>query len=112
MARLNDYFIWTGIFPFLKLIYKHRIMKEGEAQFFKEMMEYSWKMRTNSYPRNDFLDYLVGLKKKRNLNFTQLTAHAMVFFLDGYDTCSVALENILVDVSKSFYSLKKYSFNF
>lgn len=97
-AYINSYFVSTGILPFLKKIYKFQIMRQPELNFFKGLIRDSMKLRGGGQGRDDYLQFLMSLKDKKGLNITKLTAYAMVFYLEGYDTCSVAMANLLQDV--------------
>lgn len=101
MAKVSSFFLWTGLLPLLKRFYKFRIIEKGELDFFQGMLKNSLKYRGKGQERPDYLQFLVGLMDK-GMNETEITSHAMLFLLDGYDTCSVAMTIALQDVRRSF----------
>lgn len=106
-ANVTSFFVWTGILPFLKKIYKFRLIAEPESKFFKGLIRASLKSRDNGETRDDFIQFLLGLKEKRDISLTEMTSHAMTFYLEGYDTCSLAIANALQELAKNQYAQNK-----
>lgn len=90
--------IWTGFLPFLKKLYKWQILDDEESKFFKELIQESIRVREMNEPRGDFLQFLANLKRNKGVDVTELTAHAMTFYLNGYDTSSLAIAKTLQEV--------------
>lgn len=99
MAKLSTFFLWTGLLPLLKRFYKFQIMEKGERDFFQGLLKNSLKYRGKGQKRPDYLQFLVGLMDK-GMNESEIFSHSILFLLDGYDTCSVAMTIALQDVRR------------
>lgn len=97
-ASITSFFVWTGILPKLKQFYKFTMMQKGERTFFKGLISESLKQREDGSSRHDYLAFLKELKVKHGLDANQTLSHAMVFYLDGYDTCGVGMAHTLQEV--------------
>ncbi len=49
--------------------------------------------------RDDYLAFLIGLKNKREISELDMAAHGVTFFIDGFETSSVALAHVLYEAS-------------
>lgn len=98
LGKLSMFMIWTGFLPFLKKLYKWQILDDEESKFFKELIQESIRVREMNEPRGDFLQFLANLKTNKGFDVTELTAHAMTFYLNGYDTSSLAIAKTLQEV--------------
>lgn len=59
----------TTIYPFLKKWFKFSLTKPGAQEFFADLMNSAMKHReTNNIKTADFLDHLVTLKKKKEID--------------------------------------------
>lgn len=80
---------------------KHRFVTEKFEHYFQELMENSINLRKSDdklSTRVDFLNYLLELQRKKNLNLRELSAHAMTFLLDGFETTASILAHTLLMV--------------
>lgn len=50
--------------------------------------------------REDFLNYLIQLQQKKQLKNIDMTAHALTFFLDGYETSSMVIANTVNQLAR------------
>jgi len=57
--------------------------------------------RYSNEKRSDLLNYIISLKDKRNFSEIETAAHAMAFFLNGFETSSLALCYVLYELSKN-----------
>jgi len=55
----------------------------------------------NNIKRDDYLNFLVELQKKKNLSVTSSAANAFTFFLDGFETTSYMLGNAINELAKN-----------
>lgn len=86
------YFIATSVLPFIKRFYKMPFITKKSTDFFVKLTSDAVEMREKSnFQRDDFLNYLLELKKRKNISEIDLTAHTVTFFLDGFETSSVAI---------------------
>ncbi|XP_016940521.3 probable cytochrome P450 28a5 [Drosophila suzukii] len=111
MAYIKDLFNpkWTFMtlfalvnsFPSLSHLIKLRFVPHHVERFFIGLMETAVQSRksqlaTGQFQRTDFLDYLMQLGEKRNLDTRHLLAHTMTFLLDGFETVAGVLSHMLL----------------
>ncbi|KAH8408011.1 hypothetical protein KR222_010714 [Zaprionus bogoriensis] len=95
-------FALVSLFPILLKIKKLRFVPKHAEDFFVELMQTAIDARQNqmkvgkTFERVDFLDYILQLAEKRNLNTRQLTAFSMTFLIDGFDTTATVLAHTLL----------------
>lgn len=92
--------ISTKLTKFLRLGF---VTKDVES-FFIKIMEDAIKYREdNKIERNDYLEYLISLRNKKELEPLDMAAHGITFFTDGFETSSVAIAHVLYEVGKNHY---------
>jgi cytochrome P450 len=93
-------FLLVAIIPsFMKLLKVGLVPKDVE-KFFVQIMEDAIKYRKdNKIDRNDYLEYLINLKNKKELTTLDMVAHGITFFIDGFETSSIAISHIFYEVS-------------
>lgn len=65
-----------SFFPFLKLFLKVPFVPKDLENFFLSLMEQAIKYRDEStITRDDYLDYLISLKKKKEIETLDMAAH-------------------------------------
>lgn len=97
--KIGLYFKLNGMFPWLKRVYKYRMLEDKTFRFFRGLVQTSVDGREKGGGhREDFMQFLCQLKKK-GASVDRLTAHALTFLLDGYDTSSMAMARVLYEVS-------------
>lgn len=70
-------------------------------QYFVKLMNYAvQRRRYNNDKRNDLLNYIIMLKDKKNMSEIETASHGMTFFLNGFETSSLALCYVLYELSK------------
>lgn len=95
-AKLLIYFTITMIFPFITKFYTMPLVSKETETFFTQLMKDAIKIRENTgEQRDDYLDYLLELKKKKNISDLDMAAHTITFFLDGFETSSIVIAHIL-----------------
>lgn len=88
-----------GAIPFLKKFLSMKFIEDDTENFFKGLMDQALKYRDdNKVQREDFLEYLIQLKKKKGINNIDMAAHTISFFTDGFETSSVAIAHVLYEV--------------
>lgn len=94
--KLIVYFTLAQIFPFITKYIKVSMIPKNVEIFFTGLMNDAIQMRLSSgIKRDDYLNFLLELQKKKNLESIDLAAHTLTFFLDGYETSSAVIANIL-----------------
>lgn len=96
------YFVMIGTFPSLPNIFKLRFIPLPTERFFVDLMEQAVNARRvqmsagKKFERTDFLDYILQLAQKRNLDSRELTAYSMTFLLDGFETTASVLSHLFL----------------
>lgn len=96
------YFILIEILPFMRHIIKMPFVPKEVENFFVNLMKDAIALRKkNKIERIDFLHYLLELQEKKSLAEIDMVAHAVTFFLDGFETSSVAMSYALYELAKN-----------
>ncbi|KAG5680011.1 hypothetical protein PVAND_009544 [Polypedilum vanderplanki] len=77
------------------------ISNEVNQFFIKLTNQVIQNRRYNNQQRNDLLSFIISLKDKKNASNIESAAAAMTFFLNGFETSSVALCYALYEISKN-----------
>ncbi|CAO1400883.1 unnamed protein product [Diamesa hyperborea] len=94
-------FISDAIPIIRKFVYLKIVAKEVQ-DFFVSLMNQAIKHReANNVVREDFLDHLFELKKKKNISELDMAAHTVSFFLDGFETSSLAICHTLYELANN-----------
>ena len=73
-------FMLFATFPFMKKIIKIPFVSKDVEQFFVNLMDQALKYREESKTdRDDYLGYLISLKKKKQIESIDMAAHASLF---------------------------------
>ncbi|KAH8358473.1 hypothetical protein KR093_000447 [Drosophila rubida] len=90
------------MFPIIRNFRRLRFIPLSVEKFFVSLMQNAIDAREEQraagkqFERVDFLDYILQLAKKHNLNTRQLTATTMTFLIDGFDTSATLLAHALL----------------
>jgi cytochrome P450 len=86
-------------FPIMKKVINMRFTQIDIEKFFIDLMNQALKYREdNKVQREDFLDYLIQLRDKKNIQNIDMAAHTISFFTDGFETSSIAIAHALYEV--------------
>jgi cytochrome P450 len=86
-------------FPWIRKLYKLSIIPQEVTQFFIDIMEQAVALRESSnIKREDYLAYVIDLKKKKSLSKIDMAVHGVSFFSDGFETSSLAITYMLYEV--------------
>lgn len=91
-----------SLFPLTRKVMKLRIIPKDVETFFVGLMQSALDARQSqlkqgkTFDRVDFLDYIMELGRKLNLDTHHLTAHTMTFLLDGFETTATVLNHTLL----------------
>lgn len=73
--------ILYATFPFMRKIIKIPFVKKDIEKFFVDMMEQALKHREESkFERDDYLGFLISLRKKKQFESIDMAAHAGTYF--------------------------------
>ncbi|XP_059618982.1 probable cytochrome P450 28a5 [Phlebotomus argentipes] len=99
--QMMVYFFMMEIIPFLTKFYKMPMVPKHVEKFFVKIMKDAIALRRKTdVNRFDYLHYLLELQEKKNLNELDMVAHAVTFFLDGFETSSIAMAFTLYELGK------------
>lgn len=91
-----------SLFPFVDKIFPNRLFAKKDTAGFIELTTYAIETRKSSgSQRDDFLNYLINLQEKKNLNTVDVAALAFVLFIDGFETTSTILANVLYQLAEN-----------
>ncbi|ALC48654.1 Cyp28a5, partial [Drosophila busckii] len=96
------YFVLVSAVPSLRKLVKLRFVPLPVEHFFVDLMQNALDLRRaqlaagKTFERVDFLDYIIQLANKKQLDTRQLTAHTMTFLLDGFETTATVLSHLLL----------------
>lgn len=91
----------VGAIPALKKLISMRFTAIDIEKFFVNLMDQALTYREkNNVQREDFLDHLIQLRKKKEIENIEMAAHTISFFSDGFETSSIAIAHVLYEVSK------------
>jgi cytochrome P450 len=92
-------FTLVSIIPQLKKFLKIQFVADDVNDFFMNLLDQAVKFRSsNKAIREDYLDYLMTLQKKKDLSNTALAGHSITFFSDGLETSSILIAHALYEV--------------
>lgn len=96
------YLAVTSIFPIVRKFWKRSLVSKSTEQFFVQIMKDGIDYRINSnIDRADYLNYLIQIKKQKNLEDIDLAAHGISFFVDGFDTSSLVIAHTLYEIGRN-----------
>lgn len=85
-----------SIFPYLRKLLPRSFVSTEFTNWFIELYTLAVRLRQeNNIKRDDFLNFLLELKNRKNTPTNLLHAHAFTFFLEGFETSSYMLGNAL-----------------
>lgn len=81
-----------AIFPFARKVCPSRFTAEHFTKWFVKIYTHAVQLRTKqNISRDDYLNFLIELKNRKNVPDKVLHAHAYTLFLDGFETTSYIL---------------------
>lgn len=98
---IGVFFKSTGILPVLKRVFRRRMLQPKTKQFFQGLMQRSLENRAEGGHRDDLIQFLHQLNQKKVHSTDGLLTHAMMFFLDAYDTSAVAMAKVLMELARN-----------
>lgn len=102
------YLTVTSIFPIVRKFWKKSLVSKNIEQFFIQLTKDAIDYRINSnIDQADYLNYLIQIKKQKNLEDIDLAAHGISFFVDGFDTSSLGMAYTLYELGKNSKAQEK-----
>lgn len=96
-------FMIAEMCPSLNQLLRIKMIPSHVEIFFRELMKEASRMRREGTDTDkaDIMQYLLALQDKKQLNDTELMANAITFFLDGFETSSISMAFILLELSRN-----------
>ncbi|XP_055915156.1 probable cytochrome P450 309a2 [Eupeodes corollae] len=86
----------SSLMPGLKKILKNRFYAEETDDFFTKLQDEAVDMRLrNKDNRSDFLNYMLELKRKKNISHVDMVGHSLTVLLDAFDTAAIVIYHTL-----------------
>ncbi|XP_055635075.1 probable cytochrome P450 28a5 [Toxorhynchites rutilus septentrionalis] len=94
--------ILVSAFPKLAKLLQIGLIPKSIERFFTDLMSEAIRYReTNSIKRVDYLEHLISLKNKKEISALDMAAHGVTFFIDGFETSSVAISFALYEIARN-----------
>lgn len=96
-SYLKLWFItFKSVFPYLFKYYELPFLTEEIEKYFLYLTNEAVQLRGQmSNKPDDFLNFVLKLREKRDFQISDVTAHTITFFLDAYETSSIILTHAL-----------------
>ncbi|CRK97114.1 CLUMA_CG010454, isoform A [Clunio marinus] len=95
-------FMLYSIFPFMTKYVKVSMVKPQVSDFFTNLMIQAIEVRQKSgIQRDDYLAHLISLRNRKEISELDMAAHGVTFFIDGFETSSVALACIFYEIASN-----------
>lgn len=89
-----------SIVPSLRKLYNVKFIDKDVEDFFSNLMRQAVEQRDkDKIDRDDYLAYLINLRKKKNFQDIDMAAHGVTFFVDGFETSSLAISHALYELA-------------
>uniref|UniRef100_A0A1Q3FLC8 Putative cytochrome p450 n=1 Tax=Culex tarsalis TaxID=7177 RepID=A0A1Q3FLC8_CULTA len=94
--------MFVSLFPKLAKLFKIGMVSKSVEKFFTNLMAEAIQHREkNGVQRVDYLEHLISLRKKKEISDLDMAAHGVTFFIDGFETSSVAMSFILYELARN-----------
>lgn len=94
--------VFIGVMPNLAKLLKVGLIPKQVEKFFTNLMTQAVKHReANGIKRVDYLEHLISLRKKKDISELDMAAHGVTFFIDGFETSSIAMAFILYELARN-----------
>lgn len=93
---------FKAIFPYFFKHYEMPFLASDVEQYFLNLTDQAINIRNQSVDKpDDYLNFLLKLKEKRNFETIDVAAHSITFFLDAYETSSIVLTHALYRLAQN-----------
>lgn len=91
-----------SVFPFLFKYYEMPFVTPEIEKYFVNLTSDAVELRQQFTDKpDDYLNFLLKLKEKRNYGITDVAANIITFFLDAYETSSIILTHALYRLARN-----------
>lgn len=96
------YITFKSVFPYLSKYYEMPFVTPEIEKYFIGLTEEAVQLRRQLTTKpDDYLNFLLRLKEKRNYSITDVAANTITFFLDAYETTSIILTHALYRLAQN-----------
>lgn len=100
MFLINALFV--GIMPSVAKLLNIGLIPKTVEKFFTNLMSEAVKHRENKgIKRVDYLEHLISLRNKKDITELDMAAHGVSFFIDGFETSSIAMAFVLYELARN-----------
>lgn len=93
---------FKSVFPYLFKHYEMPFVTPDIEKYFINLTNEAVQLRQQLATKpDDYLNFLLKLKEKRNYSITDVTANTITFFLDAYETSSIVLTHALYRLAQN-----------
>lgn len=102
-SNLKLWFItFKALFPYIFKFYELPFLAPDVERYFLNLTEKAINIRNNLADKpDDYMNFLLKLKDKRNFETVDVVAHSITFFLDAYETSSIVLTHALYRLAQN-----------
>ncbi|EDS36419.1 cytochrome P450 26B1 [Culex quinquefasciatus] len=94
--------MFIGVMPTLAKLLNVGLIPKSVEKFFTNLMSEALKHREQKgIKRVDYLEHLISLRNKKNISELDMAAHGVTFFIDGFETSSIAMAFVLYEVARN-----------
>lgn len=99
---------FKSVFPWLFRHYEMPFVTGDIEKYFINLTGQALDLRQQLTEKpDDYLNFLIKLKEKRNYQVTDVAANAITFFLDAYETSSIVLTHALYRLAQNPHCQQK-----
>lgn len=85
-----------AMFPWLRSMFPQQFTTPEFTVWFKALFDQAVELRKQSNAsRDDYLNFLIELREKKNVSMDRIYAHAYTYFVDGFETTAYVLGNAI-----------------
>lgn len=89
-------------FPWVRKMFPEPFTRPEFTSWFKSLLDHAIEMRlTANIKRDDYLNFLIELRDKKNAPMEMIYSHAYTYFLDGFETTSHTLGNAVNNLAEN-----------
>lgn len=89
-------------FPWVRKMLPEPFTNPEFTVWFKSLLDHAIQMRRSAnIKRDDYLNFLIELRDKKNTPMEMIYSHAYTYFLDGFETTSHTLGNAINNLAES-----------
>lgn len=100
-TKFTIYTVLVQLMPWIRNFYSMSFVDKRIEHFFEKLTSDAVKMRLNSgVQRDDFLNFILQIRQRKPVSDIEMAAHTLTFFVDGYETSSAVISNVLLQLAK------------